>query len=234
MAFEVDLAPTMLGAHGHPDWLDLSEFVVHFTKGDDDSGYNTIMSILWARVLRRGPNPFGAARKIAFLAESQRAVCFSEAPLGFMDRIAKRRNSRYGIGFHKRFILDRGGAPLWYLEWGTPQQIAVKATMDQALLKGPTPDDPIWNLTPFIDFPSGPSAPYSYDFRWEREWRVVGDVEFSENDVAFLFIPEERHSAAWGFFQMAVDDNIGPGYFCPYLDPTWTVAQVEEALASAR
>jgi hypothetical protein len=106
--------------------------------------------------------------------------------------------------------------------------------IDKAEARGPDPDDPLWKLTPFIDFPSGPSTPYKYDFRWEREWRIIGDVDFSENDVAFLLIPEELHTTAWSFFHSAVEDNVGPGYFCPYLDPTWTVAQVEEALASAR
>ena len=26
------------------------------------------------------------------------------------------------------------------------------------------------------------------------------------------------------------DDNRGPGYFCPYVDPTWSIERVREAL----
>jgi hypothetical protein len=49
-------------------------------------------------------------------------------------------------------------------------------------------------------------------------------------DVAFLFIPEDKHSAAWCFFGDAVHENIGPGYFCPYIDPRWSIEQVKAGL----
>jgi hypothetical protein len=163
-------------------------------------------------------------------AESQRVVCFSEVPIGFLERISNRRNSKYGIGFTKRFLLNRGGAPLWYLEHGTPQQQALARMIDDARRPGGAEDDPIWSLTPFVDFPSGPSSPYTYDFRWEREWRVAADVDFDSNDVAFLLIPERNHEPAATFFTDAVSENRGPGYFCPYIDPTWSVERVVESL----
>jgi len=93
-------------------------------------------------------------------------------------------------------------------------------------------DDAIWKLTPLIDFPS--PRPFTYDFRWEREWRVADDVRFKEEEVAFLFIPEHNHAAAWTFFDDARNDNTGPGYFCPYIDPTWNVEKVREALDKAK
>ena len=99
--------------------------------------------------------------------------------------------------------------------------------------RSPTVWRTFWALTPFVDFPSGPSSPYRYDFRWEREWRVVGDVPFKEDDVAFLFIPEDKHEVARSFFHSAVDENLGPGYFCPYVDPSWSVERVREALRQA-
>lgn len=138
----------------------------------------------------------------------------------------ERRGTRYGIGFSKQFILKKGGAPLWYLQRGTPQQKLVAALMKQAS----SPFDaahPIWELTPFIDFPSG--QPFQYDFRWEREWRVRGDVRFRVDEVAFLFLPEENHQAALSFFEDQRDQNTGPSYFCPYIDPTWNVEKVTAA-----
>jgi hypothetical protein len=217
-----------LGTRGKKDSLDLSDFLVHFAKGD--AGYNTVMSILWSQVVKRGATPFGcAARQKGLDLDTQRAVCFSEAPLGFLHRLVHRRGTRYGIGFSKKFILERGGAPLWYLQRGTIQQGLVAAMMRSAS----SPFDakhPIWGLTPFIDFPS--PQPFQYDFRWEREWRVRGDVRFSVHDVAFLFLPGENHEAAWSFFEDMQRRNEGPAYFCAYIDPTWKVERVESALES--
>jgi hypothetical protein len=36
-------------------------------------------------------------------------------------------------------------------------------------------------------------GPSDIDFRWEREWRVVGDFSFSLSDVAFGFCPAEKY-----------------------------------------
>jgi hypothetical protein len=218
-----------LGTLGGANWLDLSDYLVHFAKGED--AFRTMLAILSRRVLKRGPSPFGCAVKHPQVdMDTQRAVCLSEIPLGFLHRLVKRRGTKYGIGFHKQFVLKSGGAPLWYLQRGTPQQKIILDMMRRAS----SPFDPaasIWQLTPFIDFPSG--KPFTYDFRWEREWRVASDLHFKVEDVAFLFIPESLHKDAWDFFDEAQDTNTGPGYFCPYIDPTWDVKKVKEALKEA-
>jgi len=222
----------MLGAYGHRDWQDLSEFVVHFTKGSDKDGYDAIISILWQRILKRGPKPFGAARGQA-PADSQRAVCFSEIPLGFLSRLVERRKSPYGIAFRKRFVLDTGGGPVWYVERGSPPHAALRRLMGATGSAGPESDAwAVWNLTPYVDVTSDPAAPYTYDFRWEREWRTTTDVAFEVDDVAFLFIPEALHGNAAKFFREAVDENRGPGYFCPFVDPLWPIEKVAAALAA--
>jgi hypothetical protein len=220
----------MLGSNGNAGWFDLSDYVVHFTKGGDTAAYNAVMAILGNRVLRRGPAPFGAARDVFELTESQRCVCFSEVPLGFLDRIANRRQSSYGLVFSKRFLLARGGAPLWYLEHGTAPALAMTALIDSHRKLGMDPSDPLWRLTPLVDYPSGPTSPYTYDFRWEREWRIASDLVFAEADVAALLIPEHNHGPARSFFEDAVRTDLGPGYFCPYIDPQWPVIRVQQAL----
>lgn len=220
----------MIGFSGRPDWWDLSDFVVHFTKGDINQGYNTILSILYNQVLLRGPGNFGFARNVYGLADTQRAVCFSEIPLGVLHRLVDRRNSPYGIGFRKRHILNEGGGPIWYLEDKTLQHKAFQQLVNQAISKGIDINDSIWKLTPFVDAPSGPRSMYQYDFRWEREWRICKDLHFRIPDVAFLLIPEEHHANAQAFFQDHVQNNSGPGYFCPYVDPRWDVQRVANAI----
>ena len=67
---------------------------------------------------------------------------------------------------------------------------------------------------------------------WEREWRHIGDLQFSETDLAFLIIPEDLHDAARCFFDSATIENVGPNYECPFIDPYWGEDQIEAALYS--
>jgi hypothetical protein len=206
----------------------MSDYVVHFTREDGGrTAYTNIMGILSAGVIR-ARNPFGIARPTA-PAGTQHAVCFSEIPMHLVTRLAARRGD-YGIGFTKAFLLERGGAPIWYLERGSPTALAVNQLVSMAL-STPSTTSPIWTLTPFIDSP-GSYTSGSYRFEWEREWRHVGDLEFQFSDPAFLVIPEALHRAARAFFQNAKDENFGPGYDCPFLDPRWDLARVQAALRS--
>lgn len=227
----------MLGARGHSDWLDVSEHVLHFTKGGDQVGYETIMRILSERVLRRGPGAFGlgrrAAERVPALLDSQRAVCLSEVPIGFTQRLAERRASSFGLAFSKQKIMELGGSPVWYVPWNGPQHKALKRLVKAAENARDISAD-IWSVTPFIDVPSSGTAPYQYDFTWEREWRVRRDVAFELTDVTFLLIPEACHEAAHRYYRTIRDESFGAdGYLCPYIDPTWPVERVRAALAQS-
>ena len=89
----------MLGYRGHPEWRDMSEYVVHFTKdleGSDD-GYWPMMSILSQGQLEPS-GPFGVAAELRFLDDSQKSVCMSEIPLDQLARVVANR-SEFGIAF---------------------------------------------------------------------------------------------------------------------------------------
>ncbi len=58
----------------------------------------------------------------------------------------------------------------------------------------------------------------------------AGRLEFSSDDVAFLFVPEEHHEAAVSFLAMGGNGN-GPAYACPILDPLWDDDQIQTVLA---
>jgi hypothetical protein len=207
------------------EWDDISDYVVHFTKPSNNRDqYDNIMSILWHRVLKAG-GPFGFAKSWAPDGNSQRSVCFSEIPLHRLERLADSRGD-YGIGFTKRFLIERGGGPVWYVEKDGPAYAALQQLRQRAASK---PDDPIWRITPLIDAP-GDYPKGKYRFEWEREWRCVGSLRFAVEEVAFLILPEKHHGAAGGFFQSAIMDNFGPGYLCPYLDPRWDLTRVRKAL----
>ena len=217
-----------LGYRGNRTWRDMSDYVVHFTRDTDQgSAYDNMLSILSQGVLRAS-NRFGAARKFDALADSQRSVCFSEIPLDLLDRLVERRDSQYGIGFHQEALISAGGGRVWYVAKGSQAQRSVERIIGSALHPFDR-EHPIWRLAPFIDFP-GTYGDVTYHFEWEREWRVPANLEFAPEEVSFLFIPQEMHSAARWFFEEAEREQTGPSYDCPILDPLWDDDLIQRAL----
>jgi Putative abortive phage resistance protein AbiGi, antitoxin len=213
----------MLGYRGNPAWRDMSEYVVHFTRDTYDlSAPDTLYVILNSGRLEPGQRPFGAARKLDALVDSQRVVCFSEIPLDRLDRLVERRSSKYGVGFNQNWIVQAGGARVWYVDRDSQAYAAFQELFTQRLHPW-NGNDPLWKLTPFVDFP-GDYGATSYRFEWEREWRVPSHIEFSPEDVAFLFGPEEAH--------LEMVERVGSNYTCPCIDPLWPDDRIQEALAS--
>lgn len=212
---------------GYPrNWEDMSNYLVHFTRGGDRSeDYRTMLSIYRRRRLIPGAE-VGIGRRVAPDLSSQRAICFSEIPPGQWHRLSERHQTRYGIGFRKQFVVNKGGGPIWYVYNKTPQWQSLQQIMQESQGE---PAAPIWKLTPLIDAP-GEYSGRRYYFEWEREWRYVGQFSFEIDDVAFLLIPEELHQAARTFFEDVCRENIGPAYFCPYVDPTWERDRILETL----
>jgi len=188
----------------------MSEYVVHFTRDiDDRSASATLYLILNAGRLEPGRRPFGAARNLDALVDSQRVVYFSEIPLDRLDRLVARRRSRYGVGFNQDWITQAGGARVWYVDRDSAAHTAFQELFRQRFRPWDA-NDPFWALTPFVDFP-GEYGDTSYRFEWEREWRVPGSVGFSPENVAFLFGPEEAHGE--------MVEKVGSNYPCPCIDP---------------
>ena len=68
-------------------WKDMSDFVVHFTKGSDsEDAYRNMMGIYWDHVLKP-KNSFGMGKRLCPDPKSQFAVCFSEVPPGEWERL---------------------------------------------------------------------------------------------------------------------------------------------------
>jgi hypothetical protein len=77
--------------------------------------------------------PFGAARKLTELGDSQRSACVSARFLWICSRLIARR-SLYGIGFRQDFLVDHGGARVWYLDKGGPAAQAFSETVRGAMI----------------------------------------------------------------------------------------------------
>lgn len=208
------------------EWLDMSPFVVHFTRESDGrSPLDNVISILDNRRIEARTR-FGSGKDYA---ASPKFVCFSEIPLHLLSRLAKKRGC-FGIGFTKEYLVSRDGGPILYAYKDTPHAKAVRHLVDKAAHE---PHDPIWKVAPFVDQP-GEYGNTKYFFEWEREWRHVGNLAFNEKDAAFLIIPEEDHTAARDFFDLAEEENSGPNYKCPFIDPFWSQEQVKDAFNDAK
>jgi hypothetical protein len=102
----------LLGFKGQPGWLDMSDYLVHFTNTEAK-----FRSILRSGLLRPG-GPFGWARRQPNVRAQQQSTCLSEVPLGRHDRLIG-RHGEFGIGFSREFIKAQGGARVWYLDDGS-------------------------------------------------------------------------------------------------------------------
>lgn len=208
----------MLGYGGHPDWRDMSEYLVHLTTAD------ALNRILPQRTLEPADS-VGAVRKLTELADSQRAACLSEIPLDRLDRLVARHGS-YGLGLLKPFVRTRGGAPVWYLYRDSPVALSFQSVVTEAMTGGIEPSDKIWRVTPFIDNP-GAGEQWRYEFEWEREWRVVGGLRFEYADLAFLIAPEHGHSQLISWLSQAMGNAPHP----PILDLAWDLSRLQSAFA---
>lgn len=158
----------------------MSQFVVHFT---DDP--NVFAEILATGVLRAsGPYGFSWARRLPEVANRHYSACLSEVPVNNLERLI-RRHGNYGIGFAKSFIRGLGGARVWYVDQRSIQARHLNEHL-QDLSRRKEFDHPMWNLTPFIDL----VMPGRYEWDWEREWRVRGDLYFKLSDIAFTVTPD--------------------------------------------
>jgi hypothetical protein len=90
--------------------------------------------------------------------------------------------------------------PTWGHDWLTPpvRQLLNQAVRDATPPRATTPDSerlataPILRLAPFIEQMGNPSG-IRKEFWWEREWRHVGHLSFSTQDIVVVFAPEAEH-----------------------------------------
>lgn len=171
----------LLGTHAHRDARDLSRWLVHLTRSEDE-----LVSILRTGCIE-ARNAFGVGRAFSIAAGTHHSVCLTETPLSELERMTKSNNPRpWGIVFDKERLRKRFGAqPVWYLSDTSPEFSAIEAAM---LAGEKDPDAPIWSLTPFIENVRSIGSRYPSDWRWEREWRVRGDLFFEPNDVKMIIL----------------------------------------------
>jgi hypothetical protein len=141
---------------------DLSDSLVHLTKGTGEEAFTTFVKILNYRALLGGTG---------YIKGSYACVCFSEAPISKLSQILSTphdaiRYRPYGLLFKKSWIYSRGGLPVIY-----------QPDTDYDAL-------PENKKHLHVRFQLGD---YIVDHTWEREWRVkTKRLEFSPDDVTLV------------------------------------------------
>ena len=173
---------------------DVSDWLVHFTKGDDIEAAGRIRNILTENRLKGAGSP--------------PVICFSEAPIqefGKLFSLFKRypnpRFAPYGVLVKKCWLFSRGGRPVIY------QPDSEKRLLPKELQYRHVNFDPI-----------------SKDFTWQREWRIQTEsLQLERENTLFVFPDDEgATNAAEGIlFSWEVDfeyEGDGEVSINPYKD----------------
>lgn len=234
---------------------DLSTFVVHWTRDANSPALANLVDILDMKVIEaRSPfgvalhaierlykqNEITESERDAAVA-SQRVVCFTETPLEQAWSVVGSIEGRkfplapYGIAFTKKQARSPGVNPIWYLDSSAAQGKEmvwpvkhVEKLVEQALTNPESfSDSPISKLSPLMDVMGNwsSSTGNKKEFWWEREWRHLGDVKFSLDQVAVVFCPAEETETIQTYLDSLEGRRI------PAVDARWGLEHIIATLA---
>lgn len=141
---------------------DITDFLIHFTKGDSlEDAFRCLQKIVKERSL------LGSGRLIK---GHYPCVCFSEAPLasltnGLVNPNYYSKYSPFGIMVSKEWLFQLGGRPVIY------QTDSEFITL---------PESQRWKHMRY--------EPPNIDFSWEREWRIQCDSLWFDQNVASIVV----------------------------------------------
>ena len=216
---------------------DLSTFIVHFTRDlGDRAARDNIVSILSDRCLTAG-SKHGKAKD--YDVPNQDVVCFTETPLEHAWTLVAEIEGRqvplrpYGVVFTKIWARRRGVEPCLVYS-ATPGRDwvlskSIDSMMKRAIESGNSEHE-IFSLAPLIEvMGTWPTTGRRSEFWWEREWRTVGDMTFSWDDLVAVFAPEEEHSHIRTELQNLWPDHDLSGL--KFLDTEWGLERMIGSLA---
>lgn len=203
---------------------DFSPFLVHLTREDEEYCAKDVLKIIldentlraynhycyFSTALNNQENP-----ESMLLQNEFRVVCFTETPIDQIDVLLYEVTNRrfkpdpYGLVFKKDYIREKGGNPVFYV------------TRDIA--------KPIYNYlyVPYIQGKEQASQELcgllalvtlceeGNDWHWEREWRIVGNLEFERDDIFCGLCPEDDIQE--------FENNYHPAIF---ISPHWGINKI--------
>jgi hypothetical protein len=214
---------------------DVSRFMVHLTRDDRDdrddgaTARTNLRGIIRDRQILALEAHCTFNRKIEKLPEKIArqfyTTCFTETPLNQLHLLVRDIPGRrvklapYGICFSKDFIVKKGGQPALYINEydGNTWLRECVDELYETSVSAKKVTRPLWRILPFVN-----SMHEGYDFSWEREWRVRGDLRFSPRDIVCVILPAQGEDALKDRMARAGIATISPG---------WTYEQIVAELA---
>ena len=227
------MVETLSGEEFFAKKRDFSPLLVHLTKDDFDyegefaiPAKDVLDSILSEKTLRAF-NHFCLFS--TNLAESQdislqdkfKVVCFTETPIDQIDILLMEVSGRnfkpkpYGLVFKKDYIRQQGGNPVFYITkeiakplWSLSWPLCDKAEEQSSA--------EVCKLLALVN-----SCDDMIDFLWEREWRLVGDLQFIVSDLCCGVCPEYE-----------IDYFEGKYRKVPFISPDWGINKILDKLVN--
>ena len=211
---------------------DISRFVVHLTRDDSAdftngaSALENFASIVQDRRVRAYRAHCLHAKRIPKRLRRKFAVsCFTETPLSVLHLLARNipgrriRLSELGLVFSREFLIENGAQPALYIN-SYGDNLWLKDAADEICDIAEDQDFrkcKLWRLLPFLN-----AMHEGYDFTWEREWRVRGDLKFTPKDIVCAILPE-YDAMDWKekFLQQGI----------PVISPGWSTERIVSELS---
>ena len=159
---------------------DISDFLVHFIRGDNyEEAFGVLRSIVADSGLVGGTG---------FIKGGYQCVCFSEAPIAALAEMLRRPTVHgvlykpFGVIVTKAWLFGQGGRPVIY-----------QTNLEFANL----PENLRWRHVRYE-----PNQEPPVDFTWEREWRIRTDFLRISRDAAWLVVPTVKWS-----YRLAAEHN---------------------------
>jgi len=120
-----------------------------------------------------------------------KVACFTETPLHELDHLTKlipgrkHRLAAYGYVFRRDFLIGEGAQQVTYINEFDPFN-GLRGSYDKIfdLAAHRNFKEVSWRMLPFIS-----TMRDNYDYSWEREWRVVGELKFKFRDLEAIRKP---------------------------------------------
>jgi hypothetical protein len=140
------------------------------------SARERFLSILKKRKLVGNPKGFFANKHktnaVVSVNNEIKSVSFAYCNMNNVPDHFQARKSKYGIVFFHDLLSDRGVREVKYINETNPESLRSIVFNSAYLLE---------------------AYGKSYDMRWEKEWRVKGKLEFDDDEVAFVIVPDEDY-----------------------------------------
>jgi len=184
---------------------DYSRFLVHLTRddsGDDENGDTAFANFrhIWDQQTILAVRPHCLHhKKVEQLDTKQqqyfKVACFTETPLDQIHHLTKDIVGRshnlepFGFVFEKETLIDAGAQQAVYINCYNGIN-DVRKGYDRIFhyAKRTGFQGESWRILPYINVVQG-----SYDFAWEKEWRLNQDFEFDLDDLVCVIMPDERY-----------------------------------------